>query len=62
MNETCGLKITIGTVLTRSEAEEILRDNDISWDDYDSSYEAFKRAAEIKYNEGLGCDVVAFGE
>ena len=55
--EEMNLKVSIGVVMRRSEVEKFLWDNGYTFDSFDSEEEAFKWAAEEKYNEGWGCDV-----
>ena len=51
------MNITIGYEMDEEERNSILEENGCSVDDYDSEDEAYMEAAELKFNEGLGCSV-----
>lgn len=51
------MNITIGYEMDEEERDSILEENGCSVDDYDSEDEAYMEAAELKFNEGLGCSI-----
>ena len=52
----CSLSVTLGYEMTRDECEEMMRECDATWDDFDSEEEAFREMTEYKLGCGLGCN------
>ncbi len=54
------LSVSFGYEMSREEAEKYLREMGVSFDDYTDEDDAYREAAECKFNHGLGCEVLVW--
>lgn len=52
------LNVSLGYEMTRKEAERYLGMLGVSFDDYTNEDDAYREAAEYKFNHGWGCEVI----